>query len=112
MKKETPQLPRRIKVNHLVWKVVALSEAHADQLGCYGYCLPGVLTIQVKENLTPRLAADTLLHECVHAMVFSSGIPTECFNEEGMASWLPGALADLFNNNPGLAEWWNAMRLA
>lgn len=110
--KASLELPGVLRIRHLVWTVEYVPAEEAESGEYYGVCLGSSLKIKVKENLLPRLQAEIVLHECIHAMRFSEAQrgSDDSMTEEEMATWLPVALAQLFNDNPEFADWWNEYR--
>ena len=60
--------------------------------------------IRIKPHPTPTTLADTLLHECVHAMWWHAGFAGSG-EKEPVAQMLGVGLTALFRDNPWLAGW-------
>ena len=113
MSTEPPQRPATINIRHLSWTLEDWPASDAEIAESFGVCLTEEQRIRIKEGMTPRLEAEIVLHECIHAMLFSHSLRSkDGMTEEDMAEWLPGALAQLFNDNEALGVWWNHHRRA
>ena len=108
-----PARPTTLSIRHLTWALEEWPREEAEIAECFGVCLADTQRIRIKEGLAPRLEAEIVLHECIHAMLFSHSLRRQDgMTEEDMAEWLPGALASLFNDNEALDVWWNHQRMA
>lgn len=96
----------------MVYRLAPRSKLWSDAEQCYGRHCGAKLEIEYQEDLPPRLLADTILHECVHAFAFVYGWKSPDFREEQMALRIPPAMTAMFNDNPDFVKWWNWARLA
>ena len=70
-----------------------------DDDGGMGLCVAATATILVRSSMKPALKRVTLLHECLHAILFNAGMPEHC--EEDLDALAHG-LVDAFERNPRL----------
>jgi len=64
-------IPGRIKVGAIDYAVVVVSNLPEDD---YGYCDPRLQRIALSSDQNKQAAADTLLHEILHAIWHESGL--------------------------------------
>lgn len=94
-------LPSQVKVGHLVFRVepwAAVEAARAENLGECDYLL---LCIRVRDDLSPALAGEVLLHEVLHAVYRVFGVP-KGGDEESVVETVANGLATVFADNPDL----------
>jgi hypothetical protein len=90
-------IPTSVKVGHLDYKIIVAVLPDND----YGNCDSHTQVITLTPNQTPQSAADTLLHEILHAIYNDSGLfsikrPDEEITVRLIATWLKG----VFRDNP------------
>lgn len=100
-------IPKDLWILHLRFAVAIVDRDTAlDAASAYGWTSKSKLAITICDELPPGLAADTLMHEAIHAMVFAYGLDFP-LSEEILAKWIPGAMAKLFHDNPEFLTWWS-----
>ncbi len=64
--------------------------------------------IRIQKGMTPRERLNTVLHECIHAIIYTYGFKSHFENdeeEEKLVGMLGNGLAEVFSRNPELAKW-------
>jgi hypothetical protein len=93
----------KIKVGYTDYTVKAMpAELGASQWAATACCLPDTQAIYIRPEATPQKQGAALLHELIHAMFNSFGLPSEGLSEEDVATKLEIPLANLFRDNPRL----------
>lgn len=97
--------PESIRVGHMNFalKIVPAAELPTEK-ATYGCCDCGRLTIFIQKDLPPALTADSVAHECFHAIFFAYGIPTK-IKEERACLALTGPILAVARDNPALVAW-------
>lgn len=99
-----PKLPASVKIGYRVYRIVALSSLQAAAKGRYGEC--SHLECEIRIDLTPgpREAANTLLHEILHAVWYVQHL-TDADNEERTVLTLADGLSCVWVDNPEVMAW-------
>lgn len=75
-----------IKINGLEWTVFFVTREHdkleMDDMQCMGITYFSDLQIYLDKTLSAELMRQTVIHELVHAFLFSYGIHIECDNDK------------------------------
>lgn len=109
MSAEPTPLPKRHKVpQHVIvgphrYRIVMVPDGVLDDAGRHGQCSAHRLVIAVDQGQAPSQAADTILHELVHAMLATLDLSDE--DEERVALALGPALLLLLRSNPDLVDY-------
>lgn len=106
--KPKPHIPDILYIGYqdIAVKLWDLEEAH-------GVYLADRSEIRIKDGLDPREMLNTVLHECLHAAVFTYGLKEEFKDddhEEKVINALGNALTEIFTRNPALIEWVRALK--
>lgn len=101
--------PRRVEVGPFRFRVrwsrkATHAAACADGDLVLGSCSHRTETITVDPDQTPGMQRDTLLHECLHAVLGNSGAQLEDDEEERLVRTLSPLLLDLLRRNPTLVR--------
>lgn len=96
--------PTTIRILHLNWGLAFVDPAVAEQADAYGWTDKVRQKIFVSASLRPRMTAEVVLHEVLHAIFASCGIPDE-ITEEQACSMLSGPLLLVMLENPELQAW-------
>jgi hypothetical protein len=96
------RIPSRIKIASQTWTVEALPQW--SDSGTVGDCDARRRRIRIVNDLAPEVAADTLIHELIHAMLYACGgcHGVDADTEERIAYALAPMMVDLFASNPSL----------
>lgn len=75
-----------IKINRLEWTVLFVpredSKLEMDDTECMGITYFNDLHIYIDKSLSRELMYQTIIHELIHAFLFSYGIHIECANNK------------------------------
>lgn len=79
-----------IKINGMIWKIILVSPYHPELMHkkgppAIGCCNDLTKTIYISNSLTKSLTKEVLLHEIVHAIMFSYNVEISDENEEIVA---------------------------
>lgn len=73
-----------VKINELEWTVFFVSREHGklelDDTQCMGVTYFSDLQIYIDKSLSEKLIRQTVIHELIHAFLFSYGVHVECTN--------------------------------
>lgn len=101
MRKVSP--PETIKIGPHTFRVVVVPDEMLLDQGSYGHTALRKLVIAI-DGATPfTQEADTVLHECIHAMLSSTTLEEAI--EEQVASALAPALLSCLRDNPDLVKY-------
>lgn len=89
-----------LKIDHRTIRIEAME--HSD-IAC-GYFLDHEGLIQIDHTIQPEQQADTLIHEVLHAIWRSRGLPDRATEEEAV-NRLASGLATVLRDNPDLPLW-------
>lgn len=96
----------KIRVGGYKVKLVHKTEAEMPEKD--GHFYPAELVIGIREGQLLRMGQDTLLHECLHAVLYLYGITTvldiDEATEEKLVFQLATALLSLLQDNPKLVK--------
>ena len=100
------KLPPTLRIGPYDYKLILVDkiqdEGEREDWGKYEYCK---LTITISKDQPNQLfAADTVLHEILHAIYTHAGIQPVT-PEEGICSALATGLIQVFRDNPKLLAW-------
>jgi hypothetical protein len=73
-------IPKTFKIFNTEWKVIQPPKINSD--GDFGYCDYNTNTIKIRRNLKRDVKEATLLHEQVHAILFTLGYDDLSRNEQ------------------------------
>lgn len=100
------KLPESVRVGYRVYTIEAWASSEASGARRYGQCCHLSLKIKVDLTYGPVQAAETLLHELLHACwVVSSLDDIESPIEEVAVGHLSGILTQVFQDNPEVMDW-------
>lgn len=105
MKRKTAKIkvPSSIKIGYLDYTVLPISAEHAELRNIEGELRHTKQLIEYDESLPLPIAANTILHECLHAIIIMQGITfEESETEEKLVNSLANGLSSLFKDNPDL----------
>ena len=96
-------LPAKLRVGPYDVSIVPLEKSEArDNYGAFSSL---DLEIRMRDDFkTPHMAADTFLHEVLHAIWFVHGIRAKD-GEERIVSTLSTGLSQVIRDNPKAVEW-------
>lgn len=98
------KLPETICIGYQDIEVIKTDFADYES-GCY---LADKAQIRIQKGLTHRESLNTLLHECLHAILYTYGFKTQFKDdesEEKLVGVLGNGLAEIFSRNPALVKW-------
>ena len=101
-----PPWPATIRVGYLTYRIVAVSAMVATGKDIFGECDNCLYEIRLREDLEPVKAANTMLHEVLHACWYVGGIADDD-KEERTVRFLSNMLSQVWRDNP---EWASAMQ--
>ena len=98
-------LPPTLMIGAFVWTLEKWDTDEANALNRYGECVSYRLILRIRADMpSAQKAADTFLHEVLHAMHFVYGVWDED-KEERRVGALSTALLALHRHNPWLGGW-------
>lgn len=102
-------IPDRITIGPAVYTVSTdevdlLRACRSDRADLLGHVDHRHLTIVLDADQAPGSLRDTLLHECLHAVLDYTGLAYEIDNDEALVRRLAPALLDLLRRNPPLVK--------
>ena len=97
-----PGLPTSIKIGHTVLKVKRMTDKESHYGEMRGKYEPYKQTILVWEDLLPSDAAETMLHEILHACWRNVSLTGDV--EENAVSVLAEGLAQVIRDNPDVVK--------
>lgn len=106
--------PKVVRIGPFKWEVVVnqvlldmCNVSSADEVRGDGRCDYQNTRLLISSKLTPDLTADTVLHEILHAISYSTGLVDLLGGEsdERMARMLAPALLDVLRRNPALVRY-------
>lgn len=81
-----------------------MAPMRATSTDCYGECDNAQSEIRIRADLDPVKAANTTLHEVLHACYFVGALRDED-NQERIVSVLANQFTQVARDNPRLMEW-------
>jgi hypothetical protein len=97
--------PPRIKVGARYYELNFLEEGELEQLGRVGQTSYRDGRIDISRgNRTMDAIAETVMHECMHALFCDSGIDIDAEHEENIISVLSPRIMSLMCDNPDLVH--------
>ena len=104
---KTKNRPKRIRILNLNWTVKFVNKSCKETSQAWGWCDPSEQTIFIYEDQKPDAMADTFLHECLHAIVFSLGADVK--EEENIVHRIATGLCTVWKQNPSAFKWWESL---
>lgn len=107
--------PKQIEIGPLVWKVdydpVKIKESgYAGGGGMFGVTFPSQLEICVDPDRPEQGIRETLLHEVLHAVIWTVGIDAgDDDEEEVLVAQLSTAILDVLRRNKALVRYLTAL---
>lgn len=98
------RMPRSVKVGHLTYRVERMTRRVANAGKMTGDCDVEGQRIRIKLGLSPASAAETLMHEIMHAVWWGWGIPDPTQEEPCVRSLATG-LACVMRDSPALRRY-------
>lgn len=101
----TEHLPPTIKIGGYDFRIILWTDDEAAGAHRYGECSSVEQVIRLRRNFaTPFKAADTFLHELLHAIYWAWGVD-DADKEERIVNLLGTALLAVHRDNPWLGLW-------
>lgn len=104
MAEKPAELPDVVKVGYLDYALIAFSVRHAAEAQLYGQCAHQTCEIRIDFSHAPRVNAQTLLHELLHAVATVYNRAPDA-DEETTVTTLSNGLAGVWRDNPGVFAW-------
>lgn len=101
----SPKRPERVKIGAHTYQIHWITREEADLRGILGQCFPNDLYIDIREDLPPSKAADTFMHEVLHAINNDRGIEDSSTEEQFVSQAIPGITRFMLDNKEAW-EWW------
>lgn len=102
--KEYPGLPETIKCGYKTFRIVIWHSVTGFAKNRYGECSPAEGEIRIIPGLDRFEAANTVIHELLHALSIVWAIPAGC-DEETQVTHMANALCTVIRDNPALLIW-------
>ncbi|MGI9486268.1 MAG: hypothetical protein ACR2RF_10405 [Geminicoccaceae bacterium] len=102
-------LPKTVRIGYADYRVQPWPHHEAAAAGRYGECSSYELVIRIDDGLldrSPLKAADTMLHEILHAIYWVYGVEDED-KEERLVGMMASALTQVWRDNPQVVAWLN-----
>lgn len=99
-------LPQRIRVGYRDFTVRAISALEATAKDAFGECDLTLCEIRIRSDLAPQKAANTLLHETLHAAFYIGDLGAED-KQERIVTVLANQLSQVWRDNPELIAFVN-----
>lgn len=96
--------PTSVRIGYHDFKVEEWSVVAASMASRYGECDHQAKTIRVTRSHGDRKAAETLVHEMLHA-IFTEWVIEDEDKEERIVATLAGAICAAWRQNPEAFEW-------
>ena len=108
MTKVAPKLslPSSIRVGYLTYAIAEMVPMRATGEDAYGLCDNCQHIISIRSDLEPVKAANTVLHEVLHACWYVADLHDED-KEERIVTTLANVLSGVWRDNPMLVSWIN-----
>lgn len=96
--------PHTIKVLGFLYSIILRDEDWVSDANAIGMCSPNRETIYLYEDLPPRQAAETLLHEVFHAAFYAAKLNAneQHLMEEEIVSRVSSVMHAIMTDNPAL----------
>lgn len=88
----------KIKIGGIVYKVVFKSHLKDGKIKCWGYVNYQTSTIYITKGLSKQKTKQTIIHECLHALLHEAGLD-EYANDEKIVLPLGNLLYQFENDN-------------
>ena len=98
------EFPTSVRIGHFDYRVEDWNSDKASLASRYGECSHLEKVIRVARHHGPRQAAETLLHEMLHA-IWNQWVIEDSDPEERVVNTLTGALCSAWRDNPEAFEW-------
>ena len=98
------KLPAKVKVGAWEYAIESWSIPDAEDLGKWGDCSHSQRRIRISESCNRKQAAQTLLHEILHATVFVWGCAKDD-SEERLVGALGEGLSAIWKDSPEVMRW-------
>lgn len=106
MTDQIPKMPEFVKVGFRQYRIVEWSPRGAMAEGCSGQCDLTMAEIRVFTGLGWNKAANTLLHEVLHAVWYFHGLSDDD-NQERYVNVIANGLSAVWVDNPDVITWIN-----
>ena len=100
-------LPERLSIGFAEWQVEVVEKGSLKLSGgveLLGLCETEFFTIKIADEQTDTNAKNTFIHEMLHAIYNSQGLP-DLAEEETVVTALANGLMAAFQDNPDLQVW-------
>ena len=97
-------LPASVKVGAWIYQIETWPIPEAEEVGKWGICSNAQRRIQISESCDRKQAAQTLLHEILHAIAFVWGCKRDD-SEERLVGAIGEALSAVWHDNPEVMRW-------
>ena len=98
------EFPTSVRIGHFDYRVEDWHPTQAALANRYGECDHMAKTIRVTRCHGDKKAAETLIHEVLHA-IFTEWVIEDGDKEERIVTTLAGALCTAWRDNPEAFEW-------
>lgn len=95
--------PATVKVGPHLYRVVLVPDGVLIDGGTAGHCATSRLVIAIEPELAPSQVCDTIIHECLHALLDGTDLDPDV--EERVALCLAPGLLLLLESNPDLVAY-------
>lgn len=93
---------KKLRFGPYDFKIEGMPEGCED----YGDCCFNKQVIRLQDSFANRKqAAETTLHECIHALLYVSGYTSDDANEERLVTIFSLTLASFIRDNPKFWSW-------
>lgn len=101
----TTELPTTLKIGAHDYKIEWFTHATGDALKEWGFCHVDEQTIGLSKRMGRTKAAETFLHELLHALTWLFDLEAKQEAEEHYVCRLARGLTIVFRDNPALLPW-------
>lgn len=98
--------PKKIKIGYSDFRIVPRSDQWGKRHKAYGDCSPDEARIQYVSSQKKNELVNTILHECLHGIVYMFDINFKNQEaEEKVVRKMANGLHMVFKDNPNFLEW-------
>ena len=98
-------LPKKVKVGYVDYKIEDWEPAQADSAQRYGETDRVRRIVRVDTTRGPQQSAETLLHEIIHCVYGMWNLPGDHNKEEKIVTGLASGLATVWRDSPEIFAW-------
>lgn len=95
-----PKLPEKVRVGYRDFAVRPMKPLEATAKDIFGECDLTMAEISIRDDLHPVKAANTLLHEVLHAAFYIGNIDHHGPEQEKIVTVLANMLSQVWRDNP------------